>query len=116
MRGAIVEDFTRANRYFWEKLGVNRYALAGILSILDAIQEAIIIADLNGWVHYVNPAFTHITDVNQEARVGRKIHEVSPGCPLAQVLETRMPVYGVKYYPEQAYHACDNHRPRGPTL
>jgi hypothetical protein len=48
MRGAIVEDFTRANRYFWEKLGVNRYALAGILSILDAIQEAIIIADLNG--------------------------------------------------------------------
>jgi transcriptional regulator with PAS, ATPase and Fis domain len=97
MRGAIVEDFTRANRYFWEKLGVNRYALAGILSILDAIQEAIIVADLNGWVHYVNPAFTHITDVNQEARVGRKIHEVSPGCPLAQVLETRMPVYGVKY-------------------
>lgn len=78
MREAIVEDFTRANCHFWGKLGANRNALAGFSSILDAIQEAIIIADLNGWVHYVNPAFTNITDVNQEARVGRKIYEVSP--------------------------------------
>jgi len=78
-------------------MGGDRNAITGFLSILDAIQEAIIIADLNGLIHYVNPAFTYITGVNQEDRVGKLIHEVSPGCPLAQVLATRKSVFGVKY-------------------
>lgn len=97
MSEAVVEDYAKASGLFWEQMGANRIALSGLFSILDAIQEAIIIADLDGWVHYVNPAFTYITGVDQQDRVGKKIHEVSPGCPLAQVLETRQPVFGMRY-------------------
>lgn len=102
MREAVVEDYAKASGLFWEQMGTNHIALSGLFSILDAIQEAIIIADLEGWVHYVNPAFTHITGVNQQGRVGKKIHEVSPGCPLAHVLETREPVFGMRYKMEDS--------------
>lgn len=68
-----------------------------LTSILDAIQEGIIIADNNGWVHYVNPAFTEITGVRVDNRVGKRIQEVCPGGPLSKVLETGQAVYGEKY-------------------
>ncbi len=97
MRGKIVEEYADANSKFWSKMGINGATLSGVFSTLDAIQEGIMIADLDGWVHYVNRAFTLITDVDQEGRVGKKIHEVSPGCPLAQVLETRKYVCGIEY-------------------
>ncbi|MGI6630583.1 MAG: sigma-54 interaction domain-containing protein [Bacillota bacterium] len=81
---------------FWAELTSNS-PWEGLISILDAIQEGIIVADNDGWVHYVNSAFTNITGVKETGRVGKKIQEVCPGGPLSKVLKTGQAFYGEKY-------------------
>lgn len=63
-------------------------------AILSSMQEAIEVADINGTIKYVNPAFTRITGIPEEERIGKNIFELSPDGALATVLKTGKMVFG----------------------
>jgi PAS domain S-box-containing protein len=65
-------------------------------AILCAAQEGIQLADKDGILQYVNPAFTTITGVPPEQRVGFSVFDVSPDGALAEVLRTGAPVTGLR--------------------
>ncbi len=66
------------------------------ISIFNAIQEGIEIVDQSGWVQYINPAFTAITGLKEEDRIGKNIFDVVPNGPLVKVLKTGTPIFGEK--------------------
>ena len=57
-------------------------------TILNSAQEGIQVADSEGTVKYVNPAFEHITGVKREDRIGKNVFEISPNGALAKVLNS----------------------------
>lgn len=63
-------------------------------TILNSVQEAIEVVDKHGAIKYVNPAFTRITGINEEERIGQNIFESSPDGALAMVLKTGKMVTG----------------------
>lgn len=63
-------------------------------AILNSMQEAIEVADINGTIKYVNPAFSRITGIPEEERIGKNIFELSPDGALATVLKTGKMVFG----------------------
>jgi len=63
-------------------------------AILNSVQEAIEVADMNGLIKYVNPAFSRVTGIPEETRIGQNIFEVSPDGALAQAILTQKPVTG----------------------
>lgn len=63
-------------------------------AIMDAAQEGIEMADNDGIIRYVNEAFSWITKVKAEERVGHSVFDVSPNGALAEVLRTGKPVFG----------------------
>ncbi|AVX20646.1 MULTISPECIES: sigma 54-interacting transcriptional regulator [Carboxydocella] len=63
-------------------------------AILASVQEAIEVADINGYIKYVNPAFTKITGITAEERIGQNIFSASPDGALAECLRTRKNIYG----------------------
>ncbi|MCL6478475.1 MAG: sigma 54-interacting transcriptional regulator [Peptococcaceae bacterium] len=62
--------------------------------ILNSVHEAIEVADKNGLIKYVNPAFTRITGIPEGERIGKNIFEVSPDGALATVLKTGKNIFG----------------------
>lgn len=81
--------------HFWGKISGTPAANVYI-SIFNAIQEGIEIVDQAGWVQYINPAFSTITGLKKEDRIGKNIYEVVPHGPLVKVLETGNPVFGAR--------------------
>ncbi|NYE58143.1 sigma-54 interaction domain-containing protein [Carboxydothermus ferrireducens] len=65
-----------------------------LLKILDSLQEGIEIADEKGEIKYINQAFTRITGIEKEERIGKNIFEVSPYGALAQAIKLMKPVIG----------------------
>ena len=65
-------------------------------AILNAVQEAIEVADNTGLIKYVNHAFTRVTGISEGARVGKNIFEVSPHGALANSLVKQKPVVGYR--------------------
>lgn len=63
-----------------------------LTAILNAIQEAIEVADSSGRIKYVNPAFTRVTGIREEERIGKSIFEVSPNGALAQSLRVKQAI------------------------
>lgn len=63
-------------------------------AVFDSVQEAIEVADPEGKITYVNPAFTRVTGIPARERVGRNIFDVSPNGALARALRTHQPVFG----------------------
>ncbi|BAF59536.1 MAG: sigma 54-interacting transcriptional regulator [Pelotomaculum sp.] len=63
-------------------------------AILNSMQEAIEVADINGVIKYVNPAFSRITGIPEKERIGQNIFEASPDGALATVLKTGKVVFG----------------------
>lgn len=63
-------------------------------TILNSVSEAIEVADKNGFIKYVNPAFSRVTGIPESQRINKNIFEVSPHGALAQSLTTQKPVYG----------------------
>lgn len=49
-----------------------------LLAILSSVQEAIEVADLDGEIKYVNPAFSRVTGIPGDTRIGNNIFTVSP--------------------------------------
>lgn len=63
-------------------------------AILDSVQEAIEVADINGNIKFVNPAFSRITGIAEDERINQNIFEASPDGALATVLKTGKLVFG----------------------
>ncbi|MFX4260767.1 sigma 54-interacting transcriptional regulator [Pelotomaculum propionicicum] len=63
-------------------------------AILDSVQEAIEVADINGNIKFVNPAFSRVTGISEEERINQNIFEASPDGALATVLKTGKLVFG----------------------
>jgi len=62
--------------------------------ILNSVQEAIEVVNSNGIIKYVNPAFSRVTGIPEEDRIGQNIFEVSPDSALANVLKTGKIIFG----------------------
>jgi len=62
--------------------------------ILNSVHEAIEVADINGNIIYVNPAFTKVTGIPEDERIGKNIFEVSPEGALATVIKTGKDIFG----------------------
>lgn len=77
-----------------EKLLEFKKVQSELAIILDSVHEAIEVADKNGTIKYVNPAFTRVTGIPETERIGKNIHEVSPDGALATVLKTGKNVFG----------------------
>ncbi len=100
VRGNVSVIETRAVnlmvRLFKEKqelLKIKR--IQGELSaILNSVQEAVEVADKSGVIKYVNPAFTRITGIPPEDRIGKNVLEVSPDGALAMALRQGKNVFG----------------------
>jgi transcriptional regulator with PAS, ATPase and Fis domain len=63
-------------------------------AILDSVQEAIEVADIDGNIKFVNPAFSRVTGITEEERINQNIFEASPDGALATVLKTGKLVFG----------------------
>ncbi len=56
--------------------------------ILDSLHDGVLIADSDGIVKYVNPAYTKTTMVSSEDIVGKELSTVRPGSRLTNVIKT----------------------------
>ncbi|TEB15681.1 Nitrogen fixation protein VnfA [Pelotomaculum sp. FP] len=65
-------------------------------TILNSMQEAIEVADINGTIKYVNPAFCRITGITEQERIGQNIFQASPDGALANLLKTGKIMSGQK--------------------
>ncbi|HBC94902.1 MAG TPA: Fis family transcriptional regulator [Pelotomaculum sp.] len=65
-------------------------------TILNSMQEAIEVADMNGTIKYVNPAFCRITGITEQDRIGQNIFKASPDGALANLLKTGKIMSGQK--------------------
>lgn len=65
-------------------------------AILSSVQEAIEVVDNRGVIKYVNPAFTKITGISPDQRIGQNIHDASPDGALASVLRKGKKVFGYR--------------------
>jgi PAS domain S-box-containing protein len=64
-------------------------------SLLDQLNEGVLIADHNCMVRYVNPKYTAITGVRFDSIVGRHIRDVRPHALLPEVIEKNKSIEGV---------------------
>ena len=55
--------------------------------ILNSLYDGILIADKDGVVTYVNPAYTRITKIKNEDILNKKLVEVRPGSHLTNVIK-----------------------------
>ena len=63
-------------------------------TILNSVQEAVEVADKNGVIKYVNPAFTRVTGIPSANRIGQNVFEISPEGALAMAIRTGKSVFG----------------------
>lgn len=63
-------------------------------TILNSVQEAVEVANKDGLIKYVNPAFERITGIPADQRIGQNVLKVSPDGALAMVLRTGKSVFG----------------------
>lgn len=63
-------------------------------AILNSVQEAIEVADIDGNIKFVNPAFSKITGITENERINQNIFEASPDGALASVLKNGKLVFG----------------------
>lgn len=90
---SAIKLMTRLFKEKQEFLKIKR--LQGELStILNSLQEAVEVADTNGIIKYLNPAFVRITGIPAEQRIGKNVFEVSPEGALSMVLRTGKNVFG----------------------
>ena len=54
--------------------------------VLDSLYDGILIANKEGVVTYVNPAYTRITKIKSEGIVNKKLSEIRPGSHLTNVI------------------------------
>ncbi len=72
----------------------NLLSLEVLAGILDAVPEAIEVADKEGKILYVNKAFSKVTGIPAKERINKNIFDVSPNGALAQAMSSGKPVTG----------------------
>ena len=72
----------------------NLLSLEVLAGILDAVPEAIEVADKEGKILYVNKAFSKVTGIPAEKRINKNIFDVSPDGALARAMRSKKPVTG----------------------
>lgn len=93
---ARVGNFLNTLLQMNEELLETRKLKGELSAILNSVQEAIEVADNTGLIKYVNPAFTRVTGIPAEMRVGENIFAVSPHGALAQSLMRQQKVVGYR--------------------
>ncbi len=73
---------------------------AELMSILGSVQDAVEIANSDGYITYVNSTFEKITGIPRAERIGQNIFHVSPESPLALAIRTQKSVQLQKSYIE----------------
>lgn len=76
-----------------EKLAEIKKLKGELDTIMNAAQEAIEVAGIDGKIKYVNPSFSRITSIPASERVGSNIFDISPNGALARSLRTHKPVF-----------------------
>lgn len=79
-----------------EELQRTGYLKRELEAILNSMHEGIEVVGPKGLIKYVNPAFTQITGINPQDRIGKNIFEVSPHGALAEALRTGREVRGLR--------------------
>lgn len=64
-------------------------------SIIEAVNDGILVIDKSGIVQLINEEYTNITGVTKEQIIGKPLTEVRPGAILPTVLESGKPREGV---------------------
>jgi PAS domain S-box-containing protein len=95
MEYPAVELLTRSIRDRQELLQA-RETQEQLTAIVNSAQEGIQLADRDGIIRYVNPAFSRITGVPGPQRIGRSVFDVSPDGALARCLRLGKPVFGLR--------------------
>ena len=65
-------------------------------AVLSSVQESIEVVDNNGIIKYVNPAFTRVTGISEDERIGKNLFAVSPFGALARSLKNKESVFGYR--------------------
>lgn len=65
-----------------------------LYAVFNSAQEAIEVADKDGILIYLNKAFTDVTGILPDKRLGVSVFDVSPDGALAEVLRTKKSVFG----------------------
>ncbi|RXT06506.1 sigma-54-dependent Fis family transcriptional regulator [Ammoniphilus sp. CFH 90114] len=65
-------------------------------TMLKYSHEGVQFVDAQGTVQYINPAFSRITNISAEQRIGKSIFDVSPDGALVQTLRTQTEVIGYR--------------------
>ncbi|NLC51162.1 MAG: PAS domain-containing protein, partial [Firmicutes bacterium] len=89
-------SFLQTLLQFSERLLKSEKTKGGLWEVLNAVQDAVEIVDSKGIINYTNPAFTRVTGIAREERVGKNIFEVSPNGALASSLLRQKPVVGYR--------------------
>ena len=76
-----------------EKLANIKQLKGELDTILNSVQEAIEVADIDGKIKYVNPSFSRVTAIPASQRIGSNIFEASPNGALAKSLRTHESVF-----------------------
>ncbi|MDD2446692.1 MAG: sigma 54-interacting transcriptional regulator [Tissierellia bacterium] len=61
-------------------------------SILNSTSEAIQVSDNDGEILFVNKAYTEVTGIKYEDRIGKNIYDIDPNGALVETLTTKAPV------------------------
>ncbi|MGI6097744.1 MAG: sigma-54 interaction domain-containing protein [Dethiobacteria bacterium] len=89
-------SFLQTLLQFSERLLKSEKTKGGLWEVLNTVQDAVEIVDSKGIINYTNPAFTRVTGIAREERVGKNIFEVSPNGALASSLLRQKPVVGYR--------------------
>lgn len=73
----------------------NESTLHWFLSILNSVNNGILIVDDSLVVRYINPEYTQITGVTGDQIIGRFLLDVRPGAMLPEVVRTGKPISGL---------------------
>lgn len=76
-----------------EKLSEIKRLQGKLDAILNSVQEAIEVAGTDGIIRYVNPAFSRVSGISAQQRIGQNIFEVSSDGALARTLRTHEPIF-----------------------
>ncbi|OPY86543.1 MAG: Arginine utilization regulatory protein RocR [Smithella sp. PtaU1.Bin162] len=69
--------------------------LKWLFTILDSINDGVLIADEATIVRYINAEYTRVTGVSREQIIGRPLREVRPGAILPEIIRTGKSKAGV---------------------
>ncbi|MCG8477554.1 MAG: sigma 54-interacting transcriptional regulator [Spirochaetales bacterium] len=93
----------RPARRLRERLEEQEFEIYSLREMMNRLQEGIYITDNRGITLYVNDAFVHLSGLDRDELIGRRVHDlrdegVLPNSCCARVIETRKPASTINNY------------------